>query len=61
MISISKNYILEKNFQKIRRTFFEREERKGEEAEIEQNVSNFFFFRIPQNIHTLKEFKRESA
>lgn len=61
MISISKNYILEKNFQKIRRTFFEREEKKGEEAEIEQNVSNFFFFRIPQNIHTLKEFKRESA
>lgn len=61
LISISKNYILEKNFQKIRRTFFEREEKKGEEAEIEQNVSNFFFFRIPQNIHTLKEFKREWA
>lgn len=44
MISISKNYILEKNFQKIRRTFFEREEKKRKEAEIEQNVSNFFFF-----------------
>lgn len=56
-----KKLYIRKEFSKNSSNVFRKRRKERGRSGNRTKRFKFFFFRIPQNIHTLKEFKRESA